>query len=244
MRALDLHQKKDRLSVAKMAIEQMLNSLHGDKVGIVVFAGDAHVWVPLTTDYAWAKNKLPGIRPELMTNQGTNIALAIEKCMTSFDMDNGVNKAIIVMSDGEDHEGGAEEAAAVARENGVVVSTVGMGTTNETPIPEYERGVLTGLKHDEDGNTVYTVLNEGMLQSVASAGGGNYTQAAGTFVNLDDLLESIKEIEKSEIDSMIYADFEDQYQWFLFLGLLMLLAEFFISENRSGIIHKLTEYNG
>ncbi len=244
MRALDLDRKKDRLQIAKLATEQLMNSLHGDKIGIVAFAGEAFIQVPLTTDYQAAKMFLAGIRPEMMTHQGTDIALAIDKSLNTFDMTNGVNKAIIVMSDGEDHEGGAVEAATLARENGVIVATVGMGTTNETPIPEYENGILTGLKKDESGNTVYTRLNSDMLREIAMAGGGPYTQAEGSFVNFDGLLDEIKKIEKSEIDSMIYADYEDQYQWFLFLGLLMLAFEFFLSENRSGIIHKLSEYNG
>lgn len=244
MRALDLDPKKDRLYIAKMAIEQLLNTLHGDKVGIVVFAGDAFVQVPLTNDYKAVKMFMSGIRPEMMTNQGTSIGLAIEKAMTSFDMNNGVNKAIIVMSDGEDHEGNAEASAKLAFEQGILVSTVGMGTANETPIPDYENGVLVGLKKDDQGNTVYTKLNENMMRDVAAAGGGAYTSASGTYVNLDDLLGAIHEIEKTELESQIYVDYEDQFHWFLMIGLLLLIGEFFLSEKRSGIIHKLQEYNG
>jgi Ca-activated chloride channel family protein len=244
MRALDLDAKKDRLEIAKMSVERLLNEMHGDKVGIIVFAGDAFVQVPLTNDYRAAKMFLNTIRPEMMTNQGTSIGLAIDKAMTSFDMGNGVNKAIIVISDGEDHEGNAEEAAKMAYENGVLVSTVGMGGLDPAPFPDFQKGKAVGLKKDDNGKTVYTQLNEKMLKKVASAGGGVYTRADRTFVNLEDVLTSIREIEKKEMASQLYTDYEDQYQWFLAIGLLLLFVEFFLSEKRSGIVHKLQEYNG
>lgn len=244
MRALDLDPKMDRLQVAKISIERLLNNLHGDKIGLVIFAGDAFVQVPLTSDYNAAKMFLYSVRPEMMSNQGTDIGLAIDKCMKTFDMENGVNKAIIVMSDGEDHEGNPEMVAKGAFEHNVVVSTVGMGTNRETPIPNYENGKISGMKKDENGKTVLTTLNEGMLQSIAAAGGGAYVQAEGTYVNLEGLMETVREIEKSEMESVLYVDFEDQYQWFLLLGLALLVIEFFLTEKRSGIVHKLQEYNG
>lgn len=244
MRALDLDPKMDRLQVAKLSIERLLNNLHGDKVGIVIFAGDAFVQVPLTNDYRAAKLFLYSVRPEMMTNQGTDIGLAIDKCMKSFDMENGVNKAIVVISDGEDHEGDPETVAKGALEHNVIVSTVGMGTGNETPIPNYVDGKIEGYKKDDEGNTVLTKLNASMLQGIANAGGGAYVQAEGTYVNLEGLLETVREIEKTEMESVLYVDYEDQYQWFLGIGFIFLCIEFFLTEKRSGIVHKLQEYNG
>lgn len=242
MRALDLDPEKDRLKVAKMSIERLLNNLHGDKVGIIIFAGDAFVQVPMTTDYRTAKMFLNAVSPDMMTNQGTSIGIAIRRAMESFDLENGVNKAIIVMSDGEDFEGDAMLAAQEAQENGVIVNTVGMGTSKGTVIPDFKNGKRIGLKKDEDGNTVITHLNEGMLMQIAQAGGGSYTQAKGTYVNLDGLLESIKHIDKTEIDSQLYTDYEDQFQWFIGIGLLFLVAHFFFTSKRSGLIHKLQDY--
>lgn len=241
MRALDLDPNRDRLKVAKMAIEQLFNNLHGDKVGVVVFAGDAYVYLPLTVDYGAAKIFLNSVRPELMTNQGTAIGLAIEKCMESFDFENGVNKSIIVLSDGEDHQGTAITAAQAAQEQNVIVSTVGMGKPNGTPIPDFKNGKIVGMKKDDNGNTVTTRLNEQMLREVATAGGGGYTAAQGTYVNLAGLLESIRSIDKTEMDSKLYTDYKDHFQWFLGLGLLCLIIESFFSARRSGIIHKLQE---
>jgi Ca-activated chloride channel family protein len=241
MYALDLDPKRDRLQVAKMAIEQLLNNLHGDKVGLVLFAGDAFVQLPLTTDYGAAKIFLNSVTPEMMSNQGTAIGEAIDECLYAFDFENGVNKAIIVLSDGEDHEGSAMMEAEKAYSQNVVVSTVGMGTPLGTPIPEYRNGQFVGMKKDQNGNTVTTRLNEDMLRSVANAGGGAYTVAQGTYVNLSGLLDTIRSIDKTEMESKLYTDYKDYFQWFLGLGLICLIIEFFFTEKRSGIIHKLQE---
>lgn len=240
MRALDLDATKDRLTVAKLSIDRLLHSLHGDKVGVIVFAGDAHLQIPMTNDYRALRMFLPNIRPEMMTNQGTDIALAIDKAIQSFDMNNGVNKAIIVMSDGESHEGNAEEMAQAAYENQIIVNTVGMGTANPTTIPEVENGRITGLKKDNQGNTVYTQINEEMLLNIAQAGGGSYTRAEGNFVNLEGLTEEIRKIEKTEMESALYTDYEDQYQWFLTIGFALLLIEFLITERKNNFVQKLS----
>lgn len=241
MRTLDLDPKRDRLQVAKMAIEQLLNNLHGDKVGLVLFAGDAFVQLPMTTDYGAAKIFLNSVSPEMMSNQGTAIGEAIDECMSSFDFENGVNKSIIILSDGEDHEGSATMMAEQAYSENVIVSTVGMGTPIGTPIPDIKNGQYVGMKKDKDGNTVTTRLNEAMLKEVANAGGGAYTAAQGTYVNLSGLLDSIRSIDKTEMESKLYTDYKDYFQWFLGFGLLCFVIEFFISERRSGIIHKLQE---
>jgi len=242
MRALDLDTEKSRLDIAKLSIERLLNNLHGDKVGIIIFAGNAFVQVPLTTDYRTAKMFLSSVSPDMMSNQGTDIAAAIRKAMETFDFEDGVNKTIIVMSDGEDFEGDAIQAAKEANEKAVMVSTVGMGTTKGTVIPDYKNGKRVGLKKDEKGNTVMTHLNQDMLMQIAQAGGGSFTMAQGTYVNLYGLLDSIKNIDKKELDSQLYTDYEDQFQWFIGIGLLFLFVSFFFGTKRSGLIHKLQDY--
>lgn len=239
MRALDLDPKRDRLTVAKMAIEQLTNNLHGDKIGVVLFAGDAYNYMPLTIDYGAINILLASVQPEMMSNQGTSIGLAIERCMEAFDFENGINKSIIILSDGEDFEGNSIVQAQLAKEKNVVVNTVGMGETTGTPIPEYKNGNFIGLKKDAEGNTVSTRLNEAMLKEVAEVGGGQYTAAQGTYVNLAQLLDRLKDIDKSEMDSKIYVDYKDHFQWFLAFGLICLIIESFFTERRSGIIHTL-----
>lgn len=242
MRALDLDPQRDRLKVAKMAIELLINNLHGDKIGIVIFAGEAHVQLPLTTDYGVAKMFLSSISPNMISNQGTSISKAINACMESFDVQNGVNKAIIVMSDGEDFEGEALLEAQHALDSNVIVNTVGMGTTQGTVIPDYKNGVRVGLKTDGSGNTVMTKLNEDMLKEIAQTGGGSYTLAQGTHVNLEGLLDNIKTIEKTELDTKFYATYDSQFQWFLGIGLFFLIGHFYFTTERSGIIHQLQDY--
>lgn len=161
--------------------------------------------------------------------------------MDSFDMENGVNKAIVILSDGEDHENDAQSQAERAYSENVIVSTVGMGTPKGTPIPDYKNGRIVGMKKDHNGNTVTTKLNEQMLRDVAEAGGGTYTRAQGSYVNLSGLIESIRGIDKTEMDAKLYTDYKDQFQWFLTLGLFCIIIESFLSERRSGIIHKLQE---
>ncbi|MDA7804241.1 VWA domain-containing protein [Crocinitomix sp.] len=239
MRALDLDAKRDRLKIAKMAIEQLLNKLHGDKIGLVLFAGDAFVHLPLTIDYGAAKLFLSTVRPEMMTNQGTAIGLAIKTAMETFDFDNGVNKSIIILSDGEDHQGNAIAEAEAAFDKNVIVNTVGMGKPMGTPIPDFVNGKIVGLKKDAEGNTVTTKLNERMLREVAAVGGGSYSAAQGAYVDLNALLSSIRSIDKTEMESKQYTDYKDHFQWFLIFGLICLVIELFISERRSGIIHKL-----
>ncbi len=239
MRALDLDPKRDRLRVAKMAIEQLLNELHGDKVGLVLFAGDAFVHLPLTIDYGAAKLFLATVQPEMISNQGTAVGMAIETSMKSFDFDNGVNKSIIIISDGEDHQGNALSQAKSAQEQGVVINTVGMGKPVGTPFPDYKNGRMVGLKKDSQGNTVTTKLNEKMLLDIAKAGGGVYTAAQGAYVDLRGILSSVRGIDKTEMDSKLYTDYKDHFQWFLALGLICLILEILVSEKRSGLIHKL-----
>lgn len=230
MRALDLDPKRDRLKIAKMSIERLMNDLHGDKIGLVIFAGEAFAQVPLTSDYGSAKTFLSAVSPDMLSNQGTNLSEAIQASISSFDLENGINKTIIILSDGEDHEGAAIQMAQEAYSNSIIVSTVGMGTTIGTVIPNYVNGKRQGLKKDADGNTVTTKINVPMLQELASAGGGTFVQAQGSYVDLDPLLSRIKDIEKAEIESKLYTDYEDQFQWFIGAGLVFLILFFIYSE--------------
>ena len=142
------------------------------------------------------------------------------------------------MSDGEDHEGGAEIAAERARENNVIVSTIGLATTKETPIPDIVKGKMQGLKKDAFGETVYTKLNEDMLIAVANKGGGSYTRAEGTFVNLEGILEDIKSIEAKEIETKTYTEYEDQFQWFLGIAFFFFIIECLMPDSKTKWIRK------
>lgn len=232
MRALDLDTNRDRLKIAQMSIERLLGKLSGDKIGLILFAGDAFVQLPLTSDYGSAKLFLNSISPDMISNQGTDINNAIEIALSSFNFNNGFNKSIIVISDGEDHEGKAIEIAKKAYKDGVIVNTIGMGTTKGTVIPNYKNGKRVGLKKDKEGNTVISKINTSLLKNIAKNGGGSYIQAKGNILNLTPLLEGIRKIEKSDLGSETFTDYEDHFQWFIGIGLIFIILHFLYNEDK------------
>lgn len=239
MLAEDLSPGYSRLKISKLSIEKLIEKLHGDHIGIVVFAGSAYKHLPITPDYNVAKTFTQNVTTRMMSAQGTDIGLAIDECMTSFNFENGANKTIVVFSDGEDHEEKGIIAAEKASELGVVVHTIGMGTTKGVPIPIYTKGKKKGNKKDENDNTVLTKLNEENLINIANAGGGSYTRANGMNIGLEGLINQINTIEKATLSSEKYTGYEDQFQPFLAIGLFLLLMELFINEKRTKMIDKI-----
>ena len=231
--------KPNRLERAKQAIEQMIDKLQGDRVGIVVFAGEAYTQLPITTDYGSAKLFLNAITPNIIERQGTDISAAIQKASESFGKDEGKNKAIIVITDGEDHEEDAVKAAEEAEKQGVSIHTIGIGSDAGVPIPVYNNGVPAGYRKDKEGNTVVTKLNEKLLQSIAGAANGVFVKANNADVGLDAVLDKVNELEKKQFESKMFTDYEDQFQWFIGASLLFLLIEFLISERINNWWRKL-----
>ena len=224
----------NRLQRAKQAISRLIDRLEGDRIGLVVFAGDAYVQLPITTDYSAAKLFLSTINTNIISNQGTAIGKAIELSLNSFDFENTQSKAIIVITDGENHEDNAIKIADDASEKGVFVHTIGMGSVNGGPIPIKNRyGKLKGYRKDKQGNTVITKLNEEMLQEIAQAGGGSYIRANSTESGLNALFKEINKMEKKEIESKIFTDYKDRFQIFIGLAILLLLLDLFILERKN-----------
>lgn len=243
MLAEDLAPGYSRLKIAKLAIEKLIDKLHGDHIGIVVFAGDAYKQLPITPDYHVAKMILANINTDMISSQGTDIGFAIEQCISSFDENSETNKAIVIFSDGEDHEQQALAEAKKAHEKGVVVSTIGMGTTKGVPIPIYKNGKKVGVKKDQSGNTVLTKLNENTLIEIANDGGGSYTRANGVNVGLDGLIDQINSIEKTTLGEDKYTTYDDKFQIYLLIGTLLLLAQVFIHERKSKLEQKLNLFD-
>ena len=239
MMAEDLVPDYNRLDIAKLAIGKLMNELRGDHVGIVVFAGEAYKQLPLTPDYQVAKLFLKSVGSDMISSQGTDIGNAIELCMSSFSEDRKTNKAIVIISDGEDHEEMAVNAAKDASENGVVICTVGMGSEKGVPIPIIRNGKKVGIKKDQDELTVLTKLNEENLIQIAEAGNGTYTKTKGLSLDLRKILDRINKIEKTSLKKDRYSTYDDQFQWFLFPGLLLLLLDFVIFEKRGKIDDQL-----
>lgn len=231
--------KPNRLERAKLALEKMVDKLEGDRIGMIVFAGEAYVQLPITTDYSAAKLFLASIAPNMIPTQGTEIGAAIEKAMESFGKDEGKNKSIVIITDGENHDEEALKMAEEAAKNDISIHTIGIGSDAGVPIPVYVNGVPSGYKKDRDGNTVITKLNEKLLQEIAGAGNGVFVKASNADVGLGAVLAKLDELDKKEIESKRYTDYEDQFQWFFAAALVFLLIEFMISERASEWFRKL-----
>ena len=225
-----------RLDRAKMMVENLVDHFTNDKIGLIVFAGDAFVQLPITSDYVSAKMFLSGIDPSLIATQGTDIASAITLATHSFTQQEGVGKAVIVITDGEDHEGGAMEAAKDARDKGMNVYVLGIGSTSGAPIP---LGNGEYLK-DNSGQTVMTGLNDAMCRQLADAGGGAYIHVENNS-NAQEVLDSeLDKLAKKEISSTIYSDFDEQFQAVGILVLLLLVIEVCILEIKNPLLKRVS----
>ncbi len=222
----------NRLDRAKLAISRLIDKLKNDKIGLIVFAGDAYTQLPITTDYNSAKLFLNAINTQIVPKQGTAIGAAINLAVHSFTPDSKANKAIIVITDGENHEDDAVAAAKSAVENGIVVHTIGMGLPQGSPIPVLRDGQKEYLK-DNQGNVVITKLDEKTLEQVAAAGNGVYVRANNAQVGLNTLFDEINKLQKTEMESLVYSDYEDQFQYFFAIGMFLILLEFVILERKN-----------
>lgn len=222
-----------RLERAKQAISKLVDRLKNDKIGLVVFAGEAFVQLPITTDYASAKMFLSTINPSMVNVQGTAIGSAIYMSANSFTPESETNKAIIIITDGEDHEENAIDQAISATESGIYVHTIGMGLPKGAPIPIKTNNGTREYKKDQSGNIVVSKLNETMLQQIASAGNGIYIRANNTEVGLNALFDELNKMEKKEFEVESYADYEDRFQYFIALSIFFLILEFIILNRRN-----------
>lgn len=233
MKAEDI--RPNRLDRAKQSISRLIDNLQGDRIGLIVFAGNAYVQLPITTDYGAAKLFLNTIDCDMIPTQGTAIGAAIDLAITSFGEGDTAkhNKAIIVITDGENHEDDAVESAKKAAESGMVVHTIGMGSEAGAPIPVFHNGVRVGFMQDENGQTVITKLDASMLHQLADAGKGKFIRATNSDDGLQLVMKEINTMEKKEFGSKMFTDYADQFQYFLGLALLLLIIEFIISEKKS-----------
>jgi Ca-activated chloride channel family protein len=229
--------KPNRLERAKMAISRMIEKLSNDKVGLIVFAGDAFVQLPITTDYSSARLFLSTINTDVVPVQGTAIGEAIDVAVKSFTPETETSKAIIVITDGENHQDDAQAAAAAAREKGIYVHTIGMGLDRGAPIPE--KGKPGEFMKDGSGNIVVSKLDESTLRSIADAGDGLYVRASNTDVGLNTLLEEVNQMEKTLLEERVYSDYAEKYQYFIIAGLLFVFVEFLVLGRKNRYIMKL-----
>ena len=224
-----------RLDRTKMMVENLVDNFTDDKIGLIVFAGDAFVQLPITSDYVSAKMFLSDIHPSLMATQGTDIATAINMATNSFTQQQGVGKAIIVVTDGEDHEGGALEAAKDAKKKGMRVYVLAVGSPNGAPIPLGNGNYMK----DRTGNTVMTKLNEEMCRQVAEAGGGAYIHVDNNSNAQQQLDNELSKLTKKEMQSTIYSDYDEQFQAFGIIALILLIIEICILDRKNPLARRI-----
>ena len=229
MKAQDI--KPNRLERAKRAIAKLTDRLKNDKIGLIVFAGQAYVQLPITADYSSAKLFLETITTDAVPVQGTAIGAAIEMGIKSFSPSFQGSKAIIVITDGENHEDDAVGAAKKAHEKGIVVHTIGMGLPQGAPIPLTEGG--SDFLKDKSGSIVVTKLDEAMLSQIAEAGAGSYIRANNAEVGLNNLFNEIEKMQKTEMESREYSEYNDQFPVFLTLAFILILIDFLILDRKN-----------
>ena len=233
MKAEDV--QPSRLARSKMMIENLVDNFNDDKVGLVVFAGDAFVQLPITSDYVSAKMFLQSIDPSLIASQGTNLAEAIDLSSRSFTKQDKVGRAIIVITDGEDHEGGAVEAAKRAKKNGMRVFVLGVGSPKGTPVPDGNGGYMK----DNTGQEVMSALNEDMCKQVAEAGGGAYIHVENNNIAQKQLDNEIAKLQKGDIMNVVYSEYDEQFQAVAILLLLVLVIETVVLESKNPLLKKI-----
>ncbi|WP_158846176.1 vWA domain-containing protein [Algibacter sp. L1A34] len=233
----------NRLEKSKQLVTQIINNLASDRVGIIAYAGKAFPQLPITTDYGSAKMFLNNMNTDMLSSQGTAINEAIKLATTYFDNEEQTNRVLIIISDGEDHSEDALAYAEQAHDEGIRIFTIGVGDVKGGPIPLKKNGIVLNYKKDNQGETVITRLNEDTLKKIADEADGVYINGKNT----NDVVEKIREIlngmDKTEFEAKQFADFKDQFQWFLGLGVFFLLIDIFLLERKTGWLKKLNLFN-
>ncbi len=231
MMARDL--KPSRLEKAKQEIRSIINRLQGDRIGLVAFAGEAFIQCPLTLDYSSARFLLEAMDFSTVSVQGTSLSSAIEMASEAFSQKEKKHKVLLLLTDGEDHEGGAEDAAEEARRQGVKIYTVGIGSPVGEPIPVLDRsGNQIGFKKDQQGEVIVSQLDEATLQKIALSTGGKYYHATAGEIELDRIFDEISRMEKKELEGTLVTRYDDRYQWPLLIAIILIVGEFLLPERK------------
>lgn len=237
--------KPDRLEKAKYQIGELINKLRGDQIGLIIFAGAAYVQFPLTIDYSAANLFLSAVSVNSIPQQGTAIATAINLAVKSYDYKLSAEKAMIIITDGEDHEGNIDEAVKNAVSKNIKIYTIGLGTPEGVPIPLYNgQNQQVGFKQDENGNIVLTKLNEAVLEKIASDGNGEYFRGTNYDDNLSKIYNKLSSLQKTEFGVKKVTDFEDRFYYLLAPAILLLVFEFFMSKRKSPFFAQLNRRFG
>ena len=233
----------NRLEKSKQLVTQIINNLASDRIGIIAYAGKAFPQLPITTDYATAKMFLQNMNTNMLSSQGTAINEAIELAKTYFDDEEQTNRVLIIISDGEDHSKQAVEIAEEASNEGIKILTIGVGDLKGGTIPIKRNGILLNYKKDSKGETVITRLNEETLMSIAEAADGAYINGENTADVVESIRDILNQMDKKEFEAKEFADFKDQFQWFLAIAIIFLFIDVFLLERKTEWLKKLNLFN-
>ncbi len=227
-----------RLERAKQAITQLVDQLREDRIGLILFAGDAYTQIPVTNDYLSAKMFLASAGPDAVSKQGTAIGAAIDLGIRSFTPQSEKSRALVIITDGENHEDDAVARARQAAEKGIVIHTIGIGSPDGSPIPIKSGGVTSYLK-DRDGNTVISKLDERGLREIASITGGRYVRASSTNIGLNEIFNEIGRMKKSEISAMMYTEYNEQYLIPAAILLILLVTDLLLADRKYNLLRRI-----
>ena len=234
----------NRLEKSKRLVSEIINQLASDRIGIIAYAGQATPQLPITTDYGVAKMFLQYLNTDLLSSLGTAIDEAIKLATTYYDDEDQTNKVLFIVSDGEDHsEGLAIEAVDLAVEQGIRIFTIGVGKEKGAPIPIKRNGITEELKKDSQGEVVITKLNKEILTEIAEKGNGEYIDGSNTDEAVEKIKEALNQMDKMEFEAKQFADYKDQFQWFLGAGLFFLFLDIFLLDRKTKWLKKLNLFN-
>ncbi|WP_435623857.1 VWA domain-containing protein [Flagellimonas sp.] len=234
----------NRMEKAKRLVSEIINQLASDRVGIIAYAGQAYPQLPITTDYGAAKMFLQAMNTNMLSSQGTAINAAIDLASTYYDDEEQTNRVLFIVSDGEDHsERSTIDAVEYATQNGIRIFTLGVGKSKGSPIPIKRNGVVESLKKDSQGEVVITKLNEAVLSEIADEGNGVYIDGSNTDKAVEFIKEQLAQMDKKEFEAKQFAEYKDQFQWFLAIGLFFLFLDVFLLDRKTKWLKKLNLFN-
>lgn len=232
-----------RMDKSKQLVGQVINNLGGDRIGIVAYAGKAFPQLPLTTDYSSAKMFLQNMNTDMLSSQGTAIGEAIRLSSTYFDQDESTERILFIVSDGEDHNDLSYDMADIAAKNNITIYSIGVGTEKGSPIPIKKNGIVMSYKKDINGDVVITKLNKTYLENISDKTGGKFIEGSITNDVVQEVIQILENTEKKEFDTQKFSEFEDQFQWFIFLGFIFIVFDLFMKDGKTIWLKNLNLFN-
>ena len=232
-----------RMDKSKQLVGQVINNLGGDRIGIVAYAGKAFPQLPLTTDYSSAKMFLQNMNTDMLSSQGTAIDEAIRLSSTYFDQDESTERILFIVSDGEDHNDLSYDMADLAAKNNITIYSIGVGTEKGSPIPIKKNGIVMSYKKDINGDVVITKLNKNYLENISDKTGGKFIEGSITKDVVQEVIQILENTEKKEFDTQKFSEFEDQFQWFIFLGFVFIVFDLFMKDGKTIWLKNLNLFN-